>query len=434
ALVGLTTFAFGLAPALQLTRTTLAESMRHGGRGDTGPGSTIGRSLLLAGEVAFSVVLLLGAGLLLRSFLEIQRIELGFQPERISTFSVSMPATRYSPEQRIQFVERLRERLSALSGVESVAYMTAPPLGPMFYFSGIAPTDRPPAKPGEGLAAMTRLLDPNVIPTLGMKVSGRNIDARDRRGAVPVMLINRRAAEQFWPGQDPIGKQVDIGIWFGFEETGPRRIVGVVENIKAQTLTGAPSAEIYLPYAQTAADGVTFLIKSQRQSAQILSAARTELRRLDPALPLVRPGVLGDHVARAMAAPRFYTTSLTAFAAVAILLATIGIYGVVAYLVTQRRREIGVRLALGADIRHVVRLILWQGLRPALIGISAGLITAIAGSKVLQTLLYEVGRTDAITFALTPVLVLALVALACIIPARRASRTSPAIALRAEQA
>lgn len=434
-LTAMTALTFGLVPAFQMTRLTLANALRSGGRGETGPGHTMGRSLLLVGEVAFSVVLLIGAGLLVRSFVRIQSIDLGFQPQGVAQFSMSLPDARYGqPEQVLQFYDQLQTRLRALRGVEDVSIAMGAPLDNNDIVSSFRRLDRPPPEPGVRQSMVLRAIDPAFLSLLRIPiVAGRNFTTTDRHGAQDVALITRTAAERYWRGESPIGKQVEVGVWLGYERPGALTIVGVVDDIRGTGLTTQPMAELWVAQAQSAASSVTVMLRVRGDLAPILTQAGAELRRIDPALPLRQPGAMTDFVQQRLASPRFYMTLLAAFAVLAVILAAIGIYGVVAYLVAQRTREIGVRIALGARVTNVVRLVLWQGMRPALIGIAAGTTGALAVAQVMNKLVYDIGVRDPVTFVGVPFVVIATVFAACILPARRAGNTPPAIALRAEQ-
>jgi putative ABC transport system permease protein len=385
-------------------------------------------------EVCFSVVLLIGAGLLVRSFLRIQSVQLGFDPAGVAQFAVSLPSARYdSPDRAVQFYHELQTRLRGLPGIDGVSLAAAPPLTNNYIVSSFRRLDRPPPEPGSGMAVLLRVADPNYLRVLKMPLlAGRNFEPADRQGAPAVALISQAAAQKFWRGENPIGKQLRLGINFGYKQPEAVTIIGVTGDIKGLGLTMQPEAEVYVPFAQSGNSSVTVLFRTSGDIEALLTQARAELRRMDPNLAFIRPDRMTAEVARKLAAPRFYMMLLTGFALLAMALAVIGIYGVVAYMVAQRTREIGVRIALGAQVSSVVRLVLWQGLRPALAGVTAGVVVALAGTRVLETLLYEIAPRDPLTVVAVPVLVLAAVVLACVLPARRASKTPAAIALQAE--
>ena len=431
----LTAAVFGLVPAIQISRVTLAKAIRQGGRGDTGPGRGFGRSLLLAGEVGFSVLLLLGAGLLIRSFIEIQSVKLGFEPEGVAQFRLTLPSIRYdSPEKTLQLYEQFRERLKSHREIEAVSFVTAPPLGESEWKTAFRRLDRPEPKPGEGNVMIMRVVDPEYLAVTKIPlVSGRNFVPSDRHGSLPVALVTRAAAEKFWPGEDVIGKQIKTGVSMGYPSPDAMTIIGVVDDVRGSNITTKPEPEVYFAQSQSADDGAFVLIRTRGDVETVLNIARSELRALDSGLPMIRAGAMTDFVNKRMATPRFYMMLLASFAVLAVILAAIGIYGVVAYIVAQRTREIGVRIALGAGVANVIRLVLWQGFKPALLGVALGTAAALNIGDVMNKLLYEVGARDPITFVAVPVVVLLTVIAACVLPARRAGQTSPAIALRSEQ-
>ncbi|HUE77070.1 MAG TPA: ABC transporter permease [Longimicrobiales bacterium] len=433
--VALTVLIFGLAPAARLSKDGVAESMRQGSRGGVGElHARRTRSAVLVVEVALSVVLLLGAGLMVRSLARMQAVDLGIDARDASLFRLSLPSARYAgPDERVAFMDRLEERLASIPGVERVASTVAPPFGPVNLTGTFSRPDLPEPEPGEGPSAAYRVLDPDALEVLGIElVRGRPFRESDRQGARPVAMINRAAAERFWAGEDPVGKTMDLNISVGYPESEPRTIIGITENFHS-TITRAPGPEMYVPYAQTAASFPHVIMQTAGGTpGGALAAAREALASLDPELPMITPTRLEELVAEQMAAPRFYLLLLGLFAVMAAALAAVGIYGVVAFLVVQRTREIGVRMALGAPIRQVVRMVIWQGLAPALLGMAIGLTVAMALGEVLSGILYRVEPTDPVASVGAATLLLAIVVASTLVPARRASRIPPADALRAE--
>ena len=433
--VALTVVVFGLAPALRISGEGIAESIRRDARG--GVGDRAGRrtrSAVLVAEVALSVMLLLAAGLMLRSLARMQAVDLGLTTEDVAVFRLSLPGSRYATaDDAVSFMERLEERLDAIPGVEAVASMVSVPFGPISLGGSFLRPDLPEPGPGEVPTATYRVLDPEAFEVLGIDVvQGRAFAASDRRGAPPVAMINRTAAERYWPGEDPIGKTMDVHISLGYDEDAPRTIVGITEDFRSQ-VTGTPGPEMYIPYAQSGADFPQVAMKTAgRAAGEVLAEAREALAALDPELPQMQPAALEDMVAEQMAAPRFYLILLALFAVMAVALAAVGIYGVVAFMVVQRTREIGMRMALGARVDEVVRMVVWQGLAPALTGLALGLVGALALGRLVAGILYEVPPTDVVTYVAASVLLLGVVAGATAIPARRATRIPPAEALRAE--
>jgi putative ABC transport system permease protein len=424
AVVLMTTVLFGVGPSLQLSRLPLMASL--GQRGSIGARrSRWTRSTLLVAEVGLSLVLLLGAGLLLRSLAALQDTELGFNPEGITVFMVSLPPARYPPPQVIQTHEQLDEHLRALPGVTHVARISGLPLGVSENVLSFSRPDQPPPPPGQGNAALYRVVDAEYFEAMGIQLlAGRFFTPADRQGSQRAVIISRRMADTFWPGEDPVGKPIQIS------DQDPAVVVGIVANVRSQAVARVADPEMYVPHAQTTLRSIMYVVKSSAASAQILSGARDVVRRLDQRLPLMFPSSMMELVDEQLARPRFYLLLLTLFAVLAVVLAAVGIYGVVAYVVTQRTREIGVRMALGAKQSEVVALMLWQGLRPAALGMALGLLIALAAGRVMRGLLYEVPPHDPVTFVVVSALLLAVVLIACAVPARRASAVAPADALR----
>ncbi len=432
-LVAVTTLVFGVAPGIALTKIELTRALRRGGRGDvTGGQSGPGRAAILASEVALSVLLLVGAGLMVRSLIRINEVEPGFDVQGITTFRLSLPRARYTPDQRVAFIDRLTERLRATPGVDEVAAMVAPPLASVNIFGGFTRTDVPEPEPADVPSAGWRAAGVGALEMLGIPiVEGRAFLPSDRHDSPPVAIVTRRVAEQYFPDVDPVGRQIDVQVSTGYDEDVPRTIVGVMEDIRGTRLTSPPRAEMIIPVAQAGA-GFPHILMRGRDPAALLDAARRVLQDLDPELPMMTPGPMQALVDQQLAQPRFYLLLLVLFAALAVVLAAVGMYGVVAYAVSQRTREIGVRMALGARVPQVVSLVLWQGLRPAIFGILVGVIAAWWGTSLMRGLLYQVAPQDPVTLGIVPILLLAVVVIACAVPARRASRIPPAIALRSE--
>ena len=431
ALTSASAVAFGLAPALRVARAPLATIMT--GRGTQGGGvDGWGRSALVVAEVALSLMLLLGAGLLVRSLFQLQAIDPGFQAADRAIFTISFPTARYSDAAAVgRASEALRERLAALQGVEGVARISGLPLGPSINVQSFRRPDRPAPPPGQSPTALYRGVDADYFKVLGIPIrSGRAFTPDDRADRPPVVVVSARAAERFWPGENPLGKSVRFDMRGSQGEA--RTVVGVVGDVRSTELAIAPEPELYVPLAQSEMRTFTFVIKSPLPAAAILPATRAAVASLDSRLPQIWPGTLSDLVDEQMARPRFYLLLLGLFAVLAVVLAMVGVYGVVAYGVTRRTREIGVRMALGADGWSVARLVTLQGLTPAALGVALGAAGALAAGGVIQRMLFEIRPYDPATFAAVTVLTLLVVVLACVVPARRALRIPPSDALRAE--
>jgi putative ABC transport system permease protein len=426
AMVLLTTITFGVGPALRLSSVPLAQALGH--RGSVGHARQgWSRSSLLAGEVGLSLVLLLGAGLLLRSLSALERTDLGFAVAGRTTFAVALPAARYSRADAIAFHERLDEELAAIPGVSRVARISELPLGTGEAVLNFARPDRPPLPLGQGLTARIARVDPDYFATMSIPlVAGRSFTLNDRLDTHPVVIISRRMAEAFWPDEDPLGRPIQI------DDNPVGTIVGIVGDVRSTEPGVAPQPEMFVPHAQYGDRTANYVVQSALDTASTLAAARQVVQRLDARLPLLSPGSMERLLARHLGRPQFYVVLLGLFAGLASLLAAVGIYGVVAYAVTQRTREIGVRMALGARRAEVIGLMLWQGLRPAIVGLVLGLVTAFAMGRFIESLLYGVQPYDPLTFVGVTLALLVIVAIASAIPARRASSIAPAEALRGE--
>jgi putative ABC transport system permease protein len=434
-LSSVTSILFGLAPAIQLTRAPLADWIRRGGRSDVSRGRTAaGRSLVVAGEVALSVVLVLGAGLLVRSLERLNGVNPGFDSRDIALFRLSLPDARYGdPGDVVRFMERLQERLAAVPGMQEVAVMVAPPLGNSYFLGEFTRTDRPAPPPGRSLEIDYRVWDAKALAMLHIPVlRGRGFLPTDRHGGQSVAVINQSAAQRYFQGEDPIGKAINVTISTGFEETTPRTIVGIVGDVRSRDIRAEPPPALYLPFAQVGASTPHVLMRATGDVSQVMAIARQQVAAMDSGLPLIEPGTLAGFVDRQLAQTRFNLVLLSLFSFLALLLATVGLYGVIAYTVSQRQREIGLRLALGSQVRQVMQLVLWQGFRPAAAGITLGLVSAWLSGRLMRGLVYGVQPHDLLTFVLVPTLFIIVALLACGVPALRASHISPATALRGD--
>ncbi len=426
-------FLFGLMPALRLANTSVSETLSHGGRGGVSLTQVRSRSVLLAGEVALSLILLVGAGLLLRSFVTMNAVELGFDKERVLTFAISLPEARYGGDESVQFFEQLEARLEALPGIESVGSAYGSPMGRISMGATIQLKDRPEPPDGQEAYATIRAVTPGYLETLRIPIlQGRGFEPVDRMNTRPVILVNRRFVEQYYPDKNPLGERVEVHGSFAYDIEPPHTIVGVVGDIRATSPRDDALPAIYVAQAQAGSEYLRVLARLSPSITDVLPGVRSEVHALDPNLPLRRVETLETAVQRSFGPARFYLLLLAIFAGVAVALAAIGLYGVVAYLVSCRTREIGIRIALGARAGDVVRLVLRQGMGPAGLGIALGLLGAWGASRVLGSLLYNVAPQDPITFTGVTGLLLGVVLLAILIPARKASRIAPVEALRGE--
>lgn len=425
----LTSVAFGLAPAWQAAKIDLSQALKEGGRTGAGTGSARLRRGLVMAEIALAFVLLVGAGLLLHSFARLLQVDLGFNPNNVLKMSVSLPPTVYKDDaQKMVFIERALERIKALPGVEAVAAANVTPLSGYAANLPFEIENRPPALPGEQPNAENRAVSADYFRALGMQVRrGRSFTEFDVKQSLSV-IINEALAEQYWPGEDPLGKRILISK----TNSQWREIVGVAANIRQSGVEAAPLPEMYEPTLRNAAGFYDLVVRSSVAPESLTRSLRAEFRQLDPDLPLFTVRTLAETVQMNLARQRFAMQLLGVFAGLALVLAAIGIYGVLAYTVAQRTREIGLRMALGAQRGDVLRLILREAMRWVLLGGLCGLVVALALSRVLTNLLYGVKATDPLTFASVAVLLVGVALIACLVPAWRAAKVDPMIALRAE--
>jgi len=429
-----TSIVFGLVPALASTGSTIARFISTAGRGSIGHGRTRVRKALVVCEMALAVILLVGAGLLIRSYQRISDVNPGFSPDHLLTFTLGLPEAKYKTTAAVgQFVHEYVARLAARPGVDSAAAVYGLPLDDNFSASSsflrTGETDS-----ADSPSAGMRIVTPGYFKALRIPLrAGRTFDAHDDETGPEVAVINEEAARRFWPGKDPIGEQIHLGVRLAAGvRSGQKTIVGIVGNVKYIGLDLTPPAEVYLPHAQHPVDGLTIVMRTTADPMAFVPTARAELASLDRELPMAYVRTMDEVVGRSIAERRFTMLLLASFATVAVLLASIGVYGVLAYLVSQRTQEIGVRLAIGAAPDDVVRLFLREGVTLAIVGLGAGLVGALVAGRALTTLLFGVTATDPITYAgVAGALGLAALS-ASYLPARRAARVDPMTALRTD--
>jgi len=430
------TLLFGLVPALRLAKTSVASVLNQSGRGKSGSANQDwSRSALLVAEVAFSLMLLFGAGLLLRSFSKLQAVELGFDRDRVLTFRLSLPEIPYdgNGDATVRFFETLEDRIAEIPGVERVGSAFGSPLGGSIASTSAEFLDRPAPPEGQEEVLVTRIATPGYHETLKVPLlSGRAIERTDRNGVTRAAMVSQSLVDKYYPDSDPIGQQIRMGFGWAWGTEEPWTIVGVVGDIRSLRVTRAPRPEIYLSHGQMGATSMSVLVRLAPNAPDVLPAIRREVQALDPNVPLRRIEMLDETVDRQFGPARFYMLLLSIFAAVAVALAGIGLYGVIGYLVSQRTREIGIRIALGAKGADVIRMVLSQGIKPAAVGIGLGVAGAYWSSRVLQSLLYNVETSDITTFTGVTVMLALVVLLAIVMPARKASQIPPVDALRVE--
>ena len=427
---------FGLAPALRLSRGPLHATLRDGSRGSTGGALARLRSALVLGEVAIALVLLVGAGLLIRSFDQLTRVDLGFQPAGVLTYDLTFPSAKFRDAAQLPALyDAVLARARSIPGVRSAAISGDLPMSGASYIS-FAIAGRPPAQGTTGAAPedlQPFAVSPDYFGTLGIPLRrGRLLESSDGPGAPTVAVISEEMARRFFgDGRDPIGSRVTFGDPTDTASTW-WTIVGVVGNVAQEGVTAKPYAQLYRPIQQLPSRGVFVSLRTERDPLLLAPSAREAVRAVDRDLLVNDIQPLESRVARDIARPRFSVLLLSGFSAIALLLAAVGIYGVMAYTVAQRTREIGVRMALGADQANVHWLVVRQGMQPALIGIGVGLVAALAASRLIASLLYGVSALDPVTFVLVPVFLAGIALLATYLPARRATRVAPTVALQSE--
>ncbi|MGW8267000.1 MAG: ABC transporter permease [Longimicrobiales bacterium] len=425
----LVALAFGFLPALRLTRGSVASAIRQGGEKDLQVRRRgLARSSLLAAEVALSLVLLLGAGLLMRSFASIRGVELGFDTRGVHQFTLTLPPARYDTERTVTFYRTLEERISALPGVRAVGMNSGSPMGRSHTTIGFTIPGRDAPAPGNEPVWLVRMATPGYFATLRIPIlRGRGIEASDGPDDPRVVVISETAANRFWPDQDPLGRTVLMDT-----AEPPWTIVGVAGDVRSLDVTTDVEPEAYFPHAQWSRNTMTVEVLQAGPVPGLVGALRETIQELDPSLPVYWMERLQDRVDDSVASDRFYLILIGAFACLALVLASVGLYGVTAYLVSRRTREIGIRVALGARGPEVLALVVGQGSAPVLAGLGVGLLAAAAGGRVLGSLLYGVEPLDPWTFFTVPVLLLFVAFLATALPARAATRISPTEAMRGE--
>ena len=426
---------FGLVPAWQASHVDLNSSLKSGSRtGGGGERKGRVRNALVVAEVALALVLLIAAGLLIQSFTRLGRVQSGMQPERLFTARFNLPASAYPKNEDInRFFEQLMPRIRALAGVESASTIIPLPLSGSNMTTDFDIQEHP-LPDGQRAAAPVRIVATDYFKTMGIAVrKGRVFDETDRFDSAPVVIVNERFANQYFPGQEVLGKRITPGFSASDKDPLVREIVGVVGNVKHLSLRRDDTPEMYLPQTQIPFNMPTLVVRTRVSNpAALTSAIRSELAAVDPNLPLTSVRVFDEYLSRSLARPRFNALLLSIFAGTALLLTAIGIYGVMAYSVTQRTNEIGIRIALGAAQSSIFRLVVGQAMMLVAISLIIGLIGAFAATRLLNSLLFEVGASDPMTFVAIVLLVSAVAFLAAWLPARRATRVDPIVALRAE--
>jgi putative ABC transport system permease protein len=432
---------FGLAPAWQSSRANVNETLKESGKSTTGGAfGHLLRSALVVVQIAFAFMLLVCAGLLIKSFAELQRVNVGFNQQRLLTMQVTLPATQYPKASDVLgFYREATEKLAALPGVVSAAGISNVPLaggGPQFIFSV---EGRPLPTPADAPLASYRMVAADYFATMNIPlIKGRTFTGADNENALSVVVVNQNMAEQMWPGEDPVGKRLTVGVPLPGEKPDYSTVVGVVGNVKHTSLSGETGMQMYQPVAQTPFLGLgfgrtmNFILRTQLEPANLTESARALIAGINPRLPVANVKTMDTIISESVAANRFNMSLFALFALIAMTLTVVGVFGVMNYAVTQRTQEIGIRMALGAQPGQVRALILKQGLALSGLGLGIGLAGALFATKLLASLLFGTSATDPVILAAVALLLTGVALLTCYMPARRATRVDPIIALKHE--
>lgn len=427
----LTSFLFGLAPALQASKLDLNETLKEGGRGNSG-GSKQNRlrSLLVITEVALALVLLIASGLMIKSFLRLQDVNPGFSSENLITLEMQLPEGKYADKERQAiFQQQLVQRVAQVPGVQSVGTVDNLPFSGNEFNIGVTIEGQPPLSNAERPRVFLRNVSSKYFESMGIPLrKGRNFSDSDNLNVPLVAVINETAARRFWPNEEPLGKRLKRGR----PENPWITVVGVVGSVSHTSLQVASQPELYLPYQQNPGLNLTLVARTTSDPKTFAGAVRREVSAIDSDLPVSNLKFMDEIIGKSVAQPRVYALLLAIFAGLALILASIGIYGVMSYTVTQRTHEIGIRMALGARPADVLKLIVMQGMILGIAGIIIGLIASFAVTRVLASQLYGVTATDPITFAVISILLILVVLIACCVPALRATKVDPMTAVRYE--
>jgi predicted permease len=430
---------FGLAPAIRLSRLDVSGSLKDADRGSAGTSAVWGRGhnlrrLLVVAELALSVMLLIGAGLLIRSFSHLQQVSPGFSASNVLTLELTMTGRKYGDAEAVLLTYRqLWERLARLPGVGSVGGVTALPLSNMMAWGPITVEGRAAPEGEKFINADIRVVGGDYFTAMNIPlVSGRNFTEQDTRTSPRVVVVDAHMAAQLWPGENPIGKRIRTGGFDVTPDTPWMTVIGVVGRVKQDSLDGDPRMAYYRYHGQTPSRAMTVVVRGASDPAGLAGAVTRQIRELDPDLPIYKMRTMSERVDESLAERRFSMLLLTVFAALALGLAATGIYGVMAYLVAQGTRELGIRLALGASPGDLRALVVRQGMSVALAGVVLGLVGAFVLTRFMRALLFGVRETDPLTFVAIACGLTVVALAASYVPARRASRVDPIVSLRTE--
>lgn len=425
----LTGILFGLVPALQATSGALHESLKEGARGSSGGHRGKLRAVLVVAEMAIAVVLMTGAGLLMQSFSQLMKVNLGFSSDHRMTFLLNLPPNRYAQSEiQRQFYRQLSERVKTLPGVESAGLTSYLPLSGAIRFVYFCPEDAVCQGVGKDPLAALRQVNSGYFDTVGTPLlQGRVFNERDSASSPPVAIVNQTVAERSWPGKNPIGKHIANS-----RDMIQREVVGVVSDVKFNALNIVNSEEMYLPLEQVPWPATTLIVHSQGDPQALVSGVRAKIAEIDSNLPVTSVASWDSIVAASVAQPRVLSQFVGVFAGFALLLAAIGIYGVMGYSVAARTQEMGIRMSLGAEPHDIMKLVVGQGMRLALLGVAIGMAASLTLTRLISGLLFGVNATDPVAFSLAAVVLTITALAACYLPARRATRVDPIVVLHFE--
>jgi putative ABC transport system permease protein len=426
----LTGIIFGLVPALQTTKPDINEWLKEGQRSSGGgSGRKSVRSWLVVTEMALALILLIGAGLLIKSFLRLWQVEPGFNPHNVLTMAISLSPPKYNSRADVAaFARRLLQQLQASPGVQAAGVVNQLPFSGRNLGFSFTVVGHPQLGPEDTASANYRFISPDYLRALGIPLlRGRDFNEHDTRESPPVALINGTLAKRYFPNEDPIGKQLNIE-----GQKAPREIVGIIGDVRQVKLDSEVKSEIYVPFLQFPVPSMSIVVRANTDPSSITSAVLNQIAVVDRDQPVFQVKTMDQYLSESMAQRRFSTILLGTFAALALTLAAIGIYGVMSYLVSQRTHEIGIRVALGAKQRDILKLVVGHGMLLSLLGIVVGIAAALFLTRIMSSLLYGVSATDPLTFIALSLVLAGVALLACVIPARRASKVDPIVALRYE--
>jgi putative ABC transport system permease protein len=436
----ITGILFGLVPALHAARPDVAQMLRESVRGSSRGGSHRTRSALVIAEMALAVVLLVGAGLLIHSFVRLVNVDPGFNPERVVAFNLSLPSTKYRYERHVRsFASDLTQRLHQTPGTHEVGITFGRPLSNSgFMRTTFEVAGWPRSTPDNRRVAQVHMTSPGYFRAMGIPLRRGRLytPAEDRPEAAPVIVVSEAFARKYFAAEDPLGKHVTLGITHDTAEAGrgedtvQGRIVGIVGDVKQQDLATPSYPAVYAPFNTWPIGFFTVLVRTEADPRALQRRIRSVVREMDADLPIFDLTTMTEAVSASVSQPRFYMVLLGAFAAIALLLAALGIYGVIAYAVSQRTRELGIRVALGATRQRIVRLVIAEGVWLAGIGVVLGIVASMALTRAIASLTFGVGKLDPVTLAAAPLTLMAAALLGCYLPARRAARVDPVIAMR----